>query len=222
MKEGKRKNQVRKKKNAKIKKDNSDSKPTQIKRMENEDSKNFDKNSTQSYTNDEKAEIKEKQDEKEKIIYDYDYLGKSIEDDTGHYSDYMADSSTGDRNAGPKYSSFSTIASASVAIRNCRRYPLQVDFEEMGWSGWIIHPRSYNAYHCKGKCSFPLSQHLNPSNHATVQSIMYTMGLGDQPVEMPCCAPNELYDINLLYFDENDDVVLRRYEEMVVASCACR
>lgn len=121
-----------------------------------------------------------------------------------------------------QYTSFPGTATSSASKQSCRRYPLYVDFEEMGWSGWIIHPQGYNAYHCQGKCSFPLGQHLNPSNHATVQSIMHTLGLGNQPVEMPCCAPDKLYDINLLYFDQNDYVVLRRYKNMVAASCACR
>nr|NP_001071985.1 transforming growth factor beta superfamily signaling ligand [Ciona intestinalis]BAE06303.1 transforming growth factor beta superfamily signaling ligand [Ciona intestinalis] len=120
------------------------------------------------------------------------------------------------------FPSFSTLSTEASASRHCRRYPLYVDFEEMGWSGWIIHPQGYNAYHCRGKCSFPISQNLKPSNHATVQSIMHTLGLGGQPVDMPCCTPDKLYDINLLYFDHNDYVVLRRYKDMVAASCACR
>ncbi|XP_039266160.2 bone morphogenetic protein 7-like [Styela clava] len=138
--------------------------------------------------------------------------------------DYFADSSEKPTSqAGSKsHSTFSDMNKSGTVSRNCRRYPLYVNFEEMGWSGWIIHPQGYNAYHCKGVCSFPLGQNLNPSNHATVQSIMHTLGLGNQPVAMPCCAPDKLYDINLLYFDQNDYVVLRRYKDMVAASCACR
>lgn len=118
-------------------------------------------------------------------------------------------------------SSFKSLESGT-AMGNCRRYPMYVNFEDLGWGGWIIHPQGYNAYHCQGLCPFPLGAHLNPTNHATVQSIMHTLGLGAQPIEMPCCAPSKLYDINLLYFDSNDYVVLRRYKDMVAASCSCR
>ena len=124
------------------------------------------------------------------------------------------------RASSARFSSFSVLSTTESS--SCRRYPLYVDFEKMGWSGWIIHPQGYNAYHCRGKCMFPLNRNFNPSNHATVQSIMHTLGLGDQQVDMPCCVPNKSYDINLLYFDANDYVVLRRYKDMVVASCACR
>ncbi|KFW81240.1 Bone morphogenetic protein 2-B, partial [Manacus vitellinus] len=57
-------------------------------------------------------------------------------------------------------------------LRPCQRHPLSVDFEEIGWSGWIISPRGYNAFHCKGSCPFPLGENMRPTNHATVQSII--------------------------------------------------
>uniref|UniRef100_H2YTZ7 TGF-beta family profile domain-containing protein n=1 Tax=Ciona savignyi TaxID=51511 RepID=H2YTZ7_CIOSA len=151
--------------------------------------------------------------------YDFDYAsdGRTKPDPTfNQHSRHPVSSSSA------RFPSFSTLSTEASASRSCRRYPLYVDFEEMGWSGWIIHPQGYNAYHCRGKCSFPISQNLKPSNHATVQSIMHTLGLGGQPVDMPCCTPDKLYDINLLYFDHNDYVVLRRYKDMVAASCACR
>ncbi|KAK1881178.1 Bone morphogenetic protein 2-B [Dissostichus eleginoides] len=59
----------------------------------------------------------------------------------------------------------------------CQRVPLFVDFEEIGWSGWIISPRGYNAYHCKGSCPFPLGGSLKATNHATVRSIMHALKL---------------------------------------------
>ncbi|XP_077999236.1 bone morphogenetic protein 2-like [Glandiceps talaboti] len=102
----------------------------------------------------------------------------------------------------------------------CSRQRLYVDFEEIGWSGWIISPRGYNAYHCKGECPFPLGQASKPTNHATVQSIVNALQQGDE-VAMPCCVPDKLFSISLLYFDEDDNVVLKQYDDMVAASCGC-
>ncbi|XP_005989999.1 anti-dorsalizing morphogenic protein [Latimeria chalumnae] len=104
--------------------------------------------------------------------------------------------------------------------RPCQRYPLYVDFEEIGWSGWIISPRGYNAYHCKGSCLFPLGQNMRPTNHATVQSIINALKLS-KGVEMPCCVPDKLFSINLLYFDDDENVVLKQYDDMVAGSCGC-
>ncbi|KFP06353.1 Bone morphogenetic protein 2, partial [Calypte anna] len=105
-------------------------------------------------------------------------------------------------------------------LQPCQRHPLSVDFEEIGWSGWIISPRGYNAYHCKGSCPFPLGENMRPTNHATVQSIINALKLSEG-VSSPCCVPNKLYSINLLYFDDDENVVLKQYDDMVAGSCGC-
>ncbi|XP_067824307.1 anti-dorsalizing morphogenic protein [Heptranchias perlo] len=108
----------------------------------------------------------------------------------------------------------------SLDFLACQRYPLYVDFEEIGWSGWIISPRGYNAYHCKGACVFPLGQNMRPTNHATVQSIINALKLTNG-VASPCCIPDKLFSINLLYFDDDENVVLKQYDDMVAGSCGC-
>ncbi|XP_051495788.1 bone morphogenetic protein 2-like [Apus apus] len=105
-------------------------------------------------------------------------------------------------------------------LQPCQRHPLSVDFEEIGWSGWIISPRGYNAYHCKGSCPFPLGENMRPTNHATVQSIINALKLSEG-VSSPCCVPDKLYSINLLYFDDDENVVLKQYDGMVAGSCGC-
>ena len=105
--------------------------------------------------------------------------------------------------------------------KSCQRQELYVDFDEIGWSGWIISPKGYNAYHCKGMCPFPLGQNQKPTNHATVQSIVHALRIG-KDVEMPCCVPNKLYSISLLYFDDHENVILKQYDDMVASSCGCQ
>ncbi|NXO02435.1 BMP2B protein, partial [Rhinopomastus cyanomelas] len=105
-------------------------------------------------------------------------------------------------------------------LQPCQRHPLSVDFEEIGWSGWIISPRGYNAFHCRGSCPFPLGENMRPTNHATVQSIINALKLSEG-VSSPCCVPDKLYSINLLYFDDDENVVLKQYDDMVAGSCGC-
>ncbi|XP_077357752.1 bone morphogenetic protein 4 isoform X1 [Festucalex cinctus] len=105
--------------------------------------------------------------------------------------------------------------------RSCQRVSLFVDFEEIGWSGWIISPRGYNAYHCKGSCPFPLGGNLRATNHATVRSIMHALKVAADEVEAPCCVPDKLQSISLLYFDDEENVVLKQYDDMVALSCGC-
>ncbi|KAL8177556.1 UNVERIFIED_CONTAM: hypothetical protein K2H54_012180 [Gekko kuhli] len=113
-----------------------------------------------------------------------------------------------------------TPRSAGEQQLPCQIHPLLVDFEEIGWSGWIISPRGYNAFHCKGSCPFPLGENMRPTNHATVQSIINALKLS-QDVSGPCCVPDKLFSINLLYFDDDENVVLKQYDDMVAGSCGC-
>lgn len=66
-----------------------------------------------------------------------------------------------------------------------------------------------------------LFQRLHPSNHATIQSIVNAIGLYSD-VPAPCCVPDTMTSVTLLYFDENRNVVLKNYPGMSVQSCACR
>ncbi|NXP39111.1 BMP7 protein, partial [Leiothrix lutea] len=111
-------------------------------------------------------------------------------------------------------------APARSPLTACHRRELYVDFQAIGWSGWIIHPSGYNAFYCRGSCIFPLGESLNATNHATVQSIVYTLKLS-QEVSMPCCVPDELKSLNLLYFDDKQNVVLKNYKDMVATRCGC-
>ena len=40
----------------------------------------------------------------------------------------------------------------------CGRKRLAVDFADIGWSDWIISPRSFEAHYCAGSCPFPLTK----------------------------------------------------------------
>nr|AID23676.1 anti-dorsalizing morphogenetic protein [Hofstenia miamia] len=106
------------------------------------------------------------------------------------------------------------------APKKCSRSNLYVDFVEIGWSSWIISPKGYNAFHCSGTCPFPLTQELRPTNHATVQSIVNAMNIKSQ-IGRPCCVPDKLHSISLLYYDDNDSVVLKTYDDMVAMNCGC-
>ncbi|XP_013876037.1 bone morphogenetic protein 2-B [Austrofundulus limnaeus] len=105
--------------------------------------------------------------------------------------------------------------------QSCQRVPLFVDFKEIGWSGWIISPHGYNAYQCRGSCPFPLGDGLRATNHATVRSIMHALKLSSSVVGAPCCVPNRLQSISLLYFDDEENVVLKQFDDMVALSCGC-
>ncbi|XP_020373282.2 growth/differentiation factor 6-A [Rhincodon typus] len=106
------------------------------------------------------------------------------------------------------------------AKSRCSKKPLHVNFKELGWDDWIIAPLDYEAYHCEGVCDFPLRSHLEPTNHAIIQTLMNSMDPNSTPPS--CCVPTKLSPISILYIDAGNNVVYKQYEDMVVESCGCR
>lgn len=103
--------------------------------------------------------------------------------------------------------------------KSCQKKNLYVSFKDLGWEDWIIAPDGYAAFYCYGECSFPLNAHMNASNHAIVQTLVHLMT--PSMVPKPCCAPIKLSSISVLYFDDNSNVILKKYRNMVVKSCGC-
>nr|XP_046241203.1 growth/differentiation factor 5 [Scatophagus argus] len=102
----------------------------------------------------------------------------------------------------------------------CHRRRLHVNFKDMGWDDWIIAPLEYEAFHCDGVCDFPIRSHLEPTNHAIIQTLMNSMDPESTPPT--CCVPTRLSPISILYIDSANNVVYKQYEDMVVESCGCR
>ncbi|XP_043912685.1 growth/differentiation factor 10-like [Protopterus annectens] len=105
--------------------------------------------------------------------------------------------------------------------RICSRRYLKVDFADIGWSEWILSPKSFDAYYCAGTCEFPMPKVVQPSNHATIQSIVKAVGI-IPGIPEPCCVPDKMNSLSVLFLDENRNVVLKVYPNMSVETCACR
>lgn len=105
--------------------------------------------------------------------------------------------------------------------RGCSRRNLRVDFADIGWSEWVIAPKAFEAYYCTGTCGFPMPKVARPSNHATIQSIVRAVGI-IPGVPEPCCVPEKMSPLAVLYQDESRNPVLKIYPNMSVQSCSCR
>ncbi|KAJ8916211.1 hypothetical protein NQ315_016350 [Exocentrus adspersus] len=103
--------------------------------------------------------------------------------------------------------------------RSCRIQTLYISFKDLKWQDWIIAPDGYAAYYCAGECNFPLNAHMNATNHAIVQTLVHLMNPWRYP--KPCCAPTKLNPISVLYFLDDQNVILKKYKKMVVKSCGC-
>ncbi|KAM4624432.1 growth/differentiation factor 10 [Polymixia lowei] len=105
--------------------------------------------------------------------------------------------------------------------RVCARRYLRVDFADIGWSEWVLAPKAFDAYYCSGTCGFPIPKVVRPSNHATIQSIVRAVGIVPGVPE-PCCVPDKMSPLSVLFLDPNRSMVLKVYPAMSVDTCACR
>ncbi|XP_008584929.1 PREDICTED: growth/differentiation factor 2 [Galeopterus variegatus] len=107
------------------------------------------------------------------------------------------------------------------ASSHCQKTSLRVNFEDIGWDSWIIAPKEYDAYECKGSCFFPLADDVTPTKHAIVQTLVHLKF--PTKVGKACCVPTKLSPISVLYKDDMGVPTLKyHYEGMSVAECGCR
>ncbi|XP_006738307.1 growth/differentiation factor 3 [Leptonychotes weddellii] len=100
----------------------------------------------------------------------------------------------------------------------CLRHQLFINFQDLGWHKWIIAPKGFMANYCHGDCPFSMTTSLNGSNYAFMQALMRAV---DPEIPRAVCIPTKLSPISMLYQDNDDNVILRHYEDMVVDECGC-
>ncbi|ELK30065.1 Growth/differentiation factor 3 [Myotis davidii] len=111
------------------------------------------------------------------------------------------------------------IPAPKVSCKNlCHRHQLFINFRDLGWHKWIIAPTGFMANYCHGDCPFSLTTSLNGSNYAFMQALMHAV---DPAIPQAVCIPTKLSPISMLYQDNDDNVILRHYEDMVVDECGC-
>ncbi|XP_066109207.1 growth/differentiation factor 3 [Saccopteryx bilineata] len=111
------------------------------------------------------------------------------------------------------------ISASNASCKNlCHRHQLFINFRDLGWHKWIIAPKGFMANYCHGDCPFSLTTSLNSSNYAFMQALMHA---ADPATPQAVCVPTKLSPISMLYQDNDDNVVLRHYEDMVVDECGC-
>ncbi|XP_056153708.1 growth/differentiation factor 2 [Lampris incognitus] len=102
----------------------------------------------------------------------------------------------------------------------CQKTSLKVNFKDIGWDSWIVAPPEYDAFECRGLCSYPLTDESTPSKHALIQTLINIKN--PKKANMACCVPIKLDPITVMY-QENGRLTIRYlYEEMKVAECGCR
>ena len=101
----------------------------------------------------------------------------------------------------------------------CQMHDLFVDFSSFAWRKSVIAPKGYPAGYCSGMCPSTLTNNMNASHHARIQSLMHY----NSPDKYPpvACVPVKHSPLLVLYKDK-DKVTLKRYDDMVAKRCGCQ
>ncbi|XP_018398017.1 PREDICTED: inhibin beta A chain [Cyphomyrmex costatus] len=107
-------------------------------------------------------------------------------------------------------------------MTECCRDELYINFGDIGWSDWILHPSGYHAYFCRGSCSTAASVTVSGSQYNNVIMKLLTKDGGQQKNKIvPCCSPTQLAPLQLLYIDTNNTITQKTLPNMVVEACGC-
>lgn len=113
----------------------------------------------------------------------------------------------------------------SEGVTECCRERFVVNFKEIGWDNWIIHPSSFETYFCKGTCN-DLSSSQSTRTSILGIYINNKKAVHRAPELALCCTATRTSSIHLSYRDggANSTVTSTRAEllpNMVVESCGC-
>jgi len=106
----------------------------------------------------------------------------------------------------------------------CRLVPFVANFTEIGWTkDFVIGPETFEMNLCMGECPWPNDQRFNATNHAIMQGTFsaYNTYVGRNKVPQPCCVPDKLMPLPLLYMEPSQNVILKTFRDMVAAHCGC-
>ena len=94
---------------------------------------------------------------------------------------------------------------------SCCLWPFTIDFEkEFDWK-FVIYPPKYEASMCSGDCSIGKMSPENNYHHVMQQANNLS----------PCCTPKKMKSINMLYMDDNKNVLMGKLPNMKVEKCGC-
>jgi len=109
----------------------------------------------------------------------------------------------------------------------CCRDDMKVNLRELEGFSFIIEPKEFNAYQCRGKCP-PRFRPLN--DHSLLQSLMHIKhqknaveSSSRNRIKKPCCVPSKLSGLPILHLDEDNPSKLKvtTWKSIVVTECAC-
>ncbi|KAL0966907.1 hypothetical protein UPYG_G00302090 [Umbra pygmaea] len=107
--------------------------------------------------------------------------------------------------------------------RTCCKRQFYVNFKDIGWSDWIIAPSGYHANYCEGDCPSHVASITGSSLsfHSTVINQYRMRGYAPFQNIKSCCVPTRLRAMSMLYYNEEQKIIKKDIQNMIVDECGC-
>ncbi|XP_058506280.1 inhibin subunit beta Aa [Solea solea] len=108
-------------------------------------------------------------------------------------------------------------------VRVCCKRQFYVNFKDIGWNDWIIAPSGYHANYCEGECPSHVTSITGStlSFHSTVISHYRLRGYSPFQNLRSCCVPTRLRAMSMLYYNEEQKIIKKDIQNMIVEECGC-
>ncbi|XP_070708930.1 inhibin subunit beta Aa [Pempheris klunzingeri] len=108
-------------------------------------------------------------------------------------------------------------------VRVCCKRQFYVNFKDIGWNDWIIAPPGYHANYCEGECPSHVASITGStlSFHSTVISHYRMRGYSPFQNLRSCCVPTRLRAMSMLYYNEEQKIIKKDIQSMIVEECGC-
>ncbi|XP_054870746.1 inhibin beta A chain-like [Amphiprion ocellaris] len=108
-------------------------------------------------------------------------------------------------------------------IHICCKRQFYVNFKDIGWGDWIIAPSGYHANYCEGDCPNHMASigSSSLSFHSTVINHYRMRGYSPFQNIKSCCVPTRLRAMSMLYYNEEQKIIKKDIQNMIVEECGC-
>ncbi|KAG7259073.1 hypothetical protein CRUP_035985 [Coryphaenoides rupestris] len=108
-------------------------------------------------------------------------------------------------------------------VRVCCKRQFYVNFKDIGWNDWIIAPQGYHANYCEGECPTHVASITGSSLsfHSTVINQYRMRGYSPFQTMRSCCVPTRLRPMSMLYYNDEQKIVKKDIQNMIVEECGC-